>query len=389
MTDSTTPPRISCPGTLAVLILMFLGACADEIGPVDPPPSDAPTLVITPAEDSIAPGATLQLTATLRDADGVPLTDVPIIWHAADPTVVTLADSSGLVLGMAVGRTAVTAAARGVTAGAVVRVIARLTPVSGAYQRDTVRHTLGAPFAVRVTGPTHAPVAGIEVAFAVVAGGGSVTPARDTTDAQGVATTSLTLGTAAGDNVVTAASPVLGEGRLTFSATGVPDGPARLPLVSADRQSTFVNTLLVPGPTVRADDRYGNAVRGALVTWTVTGGDGSLDAPTTITDPFGLTVARWTLGPDEGEHGLQAELPGVPPVAITAVGVWPGTGTILYALNGDIYATDPNAANGRVVLRGGVTPTWSPDGTRIAFTWGAGISVMNADGAGRTTAHDR
>ena len=62
---------------------------------------------------------------------------------------------------------------------------------------------------------------GIRVTFAVTSGGGSLTGASQTTDADGIATVgSWTLGPTPGMNTVTASAPVQQGSPVTFSASG-------------------------------------------------------------------------------------------------------------------------------------------------------------------------
>ena len=69
-------------------------------------------------------------------------------------------------------------------------------------------------------------MAGVEVSFAVTAGGGTLSAATDTTNANGRARTWLTLGSELGTNMVEAT--VEGLEPVTFIATGQESPFARL-----------------------------------------------------------------------------------------------------------------------------------------------------------------
>lgn len=88
-------------------------------------------------------------------------------------------------------------------------------------QSAAVGGNVGARPTVRVTDADGISVPGVEVIFAVTAGGGSLTSAVRTTDAQGLAQVgSWTLGPAEGANTVTATSTGLTGSPVTFNATG-------------------------------------------------------------------------------------------------------------------------------------------------------------------------
>lgn len=63
----------------------------------------------------------------------------------------------------------------------------------------------------------------------------------------------------------------------------------------------------------------------------------------------------------------------------------PGNGLIAFGSNGRIYAADP-AGGAEIDLGPGASPSWSPDGSRLAFVNG-GVGVMNADGSARRQLH--
>ncbi|MFL5403947.1 MAG: Ig-like domain-containing protein [Gemmatimonadales bacterium] len=97
-----------------------------------------------------------------------------------------------------------------------------LVSVSGDGQAAPVSTALAQDFVVRVDDNAGNPVAGVTVTWAVTAGGGSIAPASDPTDASGLSQARLTVGSAAGTNTATAT--VAGLGSVTFNASGTSDG---------------------------------------------------------------------------------------------------------------------------------------------------------------------
>jgi dipeptidyl aminopeptidase/acylaminoacyl peptidase len=177
---------------------------------------------------------------------------------------------------------------------------------------------------------------------------------------------------------------------VTFSATAVADAPAALAKVSADSQTGFVNRQLAPPPEVRVGDRFGNALPGVSVAWAVTTGRGTVSAPATNTGPSGLASVSWTLGTASGPNELEATVAGVAPVRFSATAVAGGPGRI--AFNRDDFEIYLMTAEGTGLTQltssvaSDYAPSWSPDGSKIAFTTSRfgnlEIAVMNADGSG-------
>ena len=104
---------------------------------------------------------------------------------------------------------------------------ADLVSVSGNNQTGSAGQPLANPFVVKVTDAKGNLVSGATVTFAVTAGGGVLSPAIATTNTQGLASTTLTLGSNAGVNTVSASSGALTGSPLTFNATGTTSSQAQ------------------------------------------------------------------------------------------------------------------------------------------------------------------
>jgi YVTN family beta-propeller protein len=70
----------------------------------------------------------------------------------------------------------------------------QVSQASGDFQSGFELHALGAPLSARVTDSFGNPVPNVQVTFAVISGGGSVSPQTVVSDASGVASTTFTLG---------------------------------------------------------------------------------------------------------------------------------------------------------------------------------------------------
>ena len=79
------------------------------------------TITLSPLTPSIAISGSVQMTATLRDLNGVALSGRTITW-ASDDESIAFVSSSGLVVGFKLGTTRITATSEGVSASTIVTV---------------------------------------------------------------------------------------------------------------------------------------------------------------------------------------------------------------------------------------------------------------------------
>lgn len=106
-----------------------------------------------------------------------------------------------------------------------------------------------------------------------------------------------------------------------ITACGEPSGPrigppARVVLVAGDAQvSPEVGTRLPLPLTIKVIDAQGRNVSDATVVWSAA--SGSLSAPTSRTNFFGVASIEWTLGPLAGAQTATATVTGIPPVTFT------------------------------------------------------------------------
>jgi hypothetical protein len=169
---------------------------------------------------------------------------------------------------------------------------------SGFVQTAPVGTTLPTPIGVKVTDAGGDGVAGVAVTFTVTANGGTVAAAGPvTTNAQGIASTTWTIGTLAGvgRNTATASAAGLTGSPVTFTATGTPGAPAAVTIVSGNNQNAVFFTQPTAPLVVRVSDAYNNAIVGTTVNWSISGG-GSVSVGTGPTDALGMTSVTRTVG---------------------------------------------------------------------------------------------
>ena len=87
-------------------------------------------LAVTPTSISAQAPNTAQLTATLSDPAGNPVTGVPITWQTSNPNIALVGITTGLVTPVAVGQCTVYAVAGGLTVGVPVTVTASTAAAS-------------------------------------------------------------------------------------------------------------------------------------------------------------------------------------------------------------------------------------------------------------------
>lgn len=141
---------------------------------------------------------------------------------------------------------------------------ALLVKAGGDEQEGQVGQALPQPLRVRVTDARERPVRGIQVSWAVTAGGGSVAMGTTLTDGTGHASVSWTLGTKAGEvNSVTAS--VAGLPELSFSATSRPGPLANISLSQTGATITAGEMLQLHATL---SDAYGNQLADRSPAWT-------------------------------------------------------------------------------------------------------------------------
>jgi hypothetical protein len=197
----------------AFVTLAALGMTAPGCDDITVPPTNpvAHSIVLNPTSIVVADGAETNISATVYDQNGDRMSPQPgLTWSTVDPAVATAAE--GRVRGEFPGQTLLRVSVNEISAEAEVLVTAAATALQqleGDAQRGGPGEALPGPLTIRVVDRHGNAVQGIEVEFSVEAGGGSISPARQTSDASGEVRSTWTLGPA---NVINRAAARLVEG---------------------------------------------------------------------------------------------------------------------------------------------------------------------------------
>ena len=304
--------------------------------PLPPTPPPEPTRLVKISGDDLlaAPGSSLTVVVELQDLDGnpKPKVDVNFIFYGdsatgslnpmsaetdadgrAQTTFTLTDDATGEYIleaynsddfGVYVDFT--------VSVDTSPRMATRLEKISGDDQNGFTGEALANPFVVEVRDQFDDPLAGAAVTFAVTAGSGALSETTATTEANGRAESTLTLGSEPGANTVEANVEGVSE-TAVFSAEASlpPPAPTTLSIISDDSQSGLTGETLADPFVVEVHDQYGNPIEGVTVTFTVVGDDGVLSTETTMTDANGRAETTLTLGTEPGGYTVEVSVEGV------------------------------------------------------------------------------
>jgi len=308
------------------------------------PGASATLIAITPQPTTLAPTTSFQYTARAVDAAGQTVADLPLTWSTDDATIATVSQT-GLVtttgkLGLA--KLSVKAL-NGVTASASVNVqaVARLAITAGENQTGIAGVALPTTWQVQTFDASGNPVIGATINFAAP-NGGAVSPATATTDVNGVAKTTLTLGQSVGTYAFTAT--VAGTSSVTtrVTAAAIAGPAAALGILSGNNQADTVLATLAQPFIVKVTDALGNPVAQQPVDFVVQTGQANLlpavgAAPQplvhTSTDNNGIAQVSLVAGIIAGSVTVRATVPQTSIVSVTFTAtVKPGLASTLLIL---------------------------------------------------------
>lgn len=180
-------------------------------------------------------------------------------------------------------------------------------------QIGTVNQPLPNPIVVHVTDRNGNSSANNVVAWTVLSGGGSVSAAATTTDANGNTSVVWTMGPTVGVDSLRAT--LAGGASVIITATAQAGVITEtITKVSGDAQTIGINGTSAP-MVVLIQDLAGNPVAGATVTWSPSGG--TLSATSTTTDASGHAQVTLTAGAAAATYTVTVTSPGAAAVTFT------------------------------------------------------------------------
>ena len=258
---------------------------------------------------------------------------------------------------------------------------------AGDAQTDTIGKKFTNALRVRITDVYGNGVPGVIVTWAT-SGGAIVALPTSTSDVDGYAADTLTLGTTAGAQGATATLAGVPGSPISFSATATHGNATTVALNAGNAQTDTIGATLAAQYAVRVSDRGNNPVDGITVTWGAAAGS---ITPSSITALNGIAMATRTLGNTAGAQPSSATVAGLTgsPVNFTATAN-AGNATQIQLNAGNaqsdtIGTTLPIAYSVLVRDRAnnakpGVTVNWSATGGSITAS-----SVTNASGIASAT----
>ena len=168
-----------------------------------------------------------------------------------------------------------------------------IIPISGDNQIGGTGRALTVPMTVRLTGASDVPLAGVTVSFVITSGLATVPTRFASTDANGVASATLTLGNAPTKVTVEASVPALKP--IQFIAS-----TAELKVVSGDAATSLVGSTLRDALTARVVAYDGSPAAGLVVNFTVESGAATVNPASAKTGADGVVSTKLTFGAAPG-----------------------------------------------------------------------------------------
>lgn len=233
--------------------LSNLAAASTTATPTNPPV--VTTVTVTPPSASVAVGATTQLQATVKDAQGNPMGGQSVTWSTSSGATATV-DANGLVTGVAAGQVTIMATSSGKSGTSSITVSAAAPVVTTVTVAPT-----SASVGVGATTPLTATVKD-QAGNAMT--GQTVTWTTSSASNATVSSSGVVTGVAAGSATITATS----SGKSGTSAITVTAAAPVVTTVTVAPTSASVMVGATTPLTATVKDQNGTVMSGQTVTWT-------------------------------------------------------------------------------------------------------------------------
>ncbi len=304
---SNTAEVLFVPGEAKRIVRIFGGQQTRNVGTIL-----ADSLVVQVTDDFNNPVPGVDVTFSVKSGGGIIVENQPV-----------KSDTNGnayihYILGDQPGENQIQAKSQGLlgspiffTETGVVMPASQMSYVLGNQQTGIAGKPLVQPFKVYLSDVNGNPVKGVAVTFRIILGKGHMVHDQVTSDAYGMAASTLVLAPEEGSNIVNAESEGLNGSPITFVANGVPGTAEKMFLVSGDNQMVGVRNVS-ENMVVRVVDGHGNPVQGVTVHFEVTQGDASLITQADqATNVDGLAFASVKLGNHTGQILINASSDGL------------------------------------------------------------------------------
>lgn len=307
-----------CVPALVFTVLSIVACGGDTASPS--PTLRLASISIDGGSRTLERGSKLLLTATVKDTGGK-VVSTPLVWRSSADAIVSLGPDGQLVAGDT-GVANVIASALGVTSGAVSIHVVWVGPAKvatfqfnppvavspGGEPADSIR--------VQITDLNGNPVAG-SVAFAVTAGGGTVSPAAPALVKMGPggwAAAKWRLGPTVGTNTLTAtvvgadSQPIawVKNNPLTLTVKAY----AALGVIQGDNQTGAILSRLPVVPSIRLVDADGKPRAAIPVSFSATGNGRVANSEASTASDGTASPGAWTLGDATGDQQLIVSVEG-------------------------------------------------------------------------------
>jgi uncharacterized protein YjdB len=338
------------------------GVSANATVTVSPVPVGS--LAVAPSSATVTVGQTAALAPTLKDANGLPLTDRVVAWSSSDDRIATVS-TAGVVRGIAPGSAVVSATSEGVAGTAAVTVVSvavgsvAVLPASANVQR----------------GATTILTATVKDVTGAVATDRQVTWSTSNASVASVSATGVVTGNAIGTATITASSGGR-SGGAAITVVPVPVGSVAVDPTTAD---LLVGQTITITPTVR--DANGTVVADRVVSW-----GSSNTAVASVASNTGIVTAKSAgtatiSATSEGKSATTSVTVALVPVA--TITLQPTTLTVAPGQAAGLTATT-KTADGTVVT--GRIITYASDNTGVARVSATGVVTGVASGTAVITA---